>query len=311
MRFLALLCVTLSPILSGCTHAHQQRGVYVFGHQIRTVQMCGDPHVYWVVASREIRSRLESEHRRLTGRPYGEIYLEFRGETLEGPCEGFAAEYHGTMEITGIQEISATVPEDCRGGPSKHTAASTPQTFVFTCDDNYEFVARADGEEAWVFRPGGTVRLPRLPSASGSKYSDGSATLWTKGQQAFLEEGGKTHRGCRNDPRRAVWEHAKLNGADFRAVGNEPGWTLEILQQSKILLVTDYGTQRYEFELPEPTVDREAWITRYETRQRSHKLVILLRAQSCRDTMSDEIFETTAVVNLDGRELRGCGRALH
>jgi uncharacterized membrane protein len=136
-------------------------------------------------------------------------------------------------------------------------------------------------------------------------------TFWTKGQEALLKDRSKTHRGCQNDPRRAVWEHAKLNGADFRAVGNEPAWNLEILQQSKIVLITDYGTNRYEFELPEPAVDREARITRYETSQNRHELIIVLRGQPCRDTMSDETFETAVVVTLDGRELRGCGRALH
>jgi uncharacterized membrane protein/membrane-bound inhibitor of C-type lysozyme len=188
---------------------------------------------------------------------------------------------------------------------------SPSRTFAFVCDDGYQFVAGIEGAKAWVFRPEGTVDLAQVPSGSGAKYSDNSVTFWTKGQEAVLEDGKNRHRGCRNDPRRAVWEHAKLKGADFRAVGNEPGWNLEILQQSKIVLITDYGTSRYEFQLPEPTVDREARITRYETRQDGHELFILLRGDDCRDTMSDETSETIVVVILDGRELRGCGRALH
>jgi uncharacterized membrane protein/membrane-bound inhibitor of C-type lysozyme len=188
---------------------------------------------------------------------------------------------------------------------------ASPQTFVFTCEDEYEFVARIEGEKAWVFRPEGTVELPRVPAASGAKYSDGSVTFWTKGQDALLEDGGEMHRACRNDPRRAVWEHAKLNGVDFRAVGNEPGWSLEIAQQSKIVLVTDYGAVRYEFDLPEADTDPERRITRYDARGNGHTLTLVLQARACRDTMSGEEFETTVVVSLDGRELRGCGRPLH
>jgi putative lipoprotein len=182
---------------------------------------------------------------------------------------------------------------------------------VFTCDDAYEFVARIEGDRGWLFRPEGTVALPQVPSASGARYSDGSVTFWTKGQEALLDEGGRTHRGCRNHPGRAVWEHAKLGGADFRAVGNEPGWHLEIRQQSRIVLVTDYGASHDEFDLPEPSVDPEARVTRYETARDGLRLTLILRGSPCRDTMSGEAFETAVVVILDGRELRGCGRALH
>ncbi len=314
MRVISLLSLVLSLLLSCSSHAWQ-RGAYVFGHQVRTIQLCGDSRVYWVSASPHIRTRLESDSRRLTSRPYQEIYVEFTGGPIEGPREGFAANYDGVMEVREIHEISEAIPEECQRVANQRTGAasdwSTPRTFVFACEDDYEFVARIEGEKAWVFRPEGTVGLPHVPSGSGGKYSNGTVTFWTKGQDALLDDDGMTHRGCRDDPRRAVWEHAKLSGADFRAVGNEPGWHLEILQQSRIVLVADYGAARYEFDLPEPTVDREARVTRYETSRDGHGLTLVLRAHRCRDTMSGEEFETEVVVTLDGRQLRGCGRALH
>jgi uncharacterized membrane protein len=102
-----------------------------------------------------------------------------------------------------------------------------------------------------------------------------------------------------------------LSGADFRAVGNEPGWIVEIREQSKIVLITDYGTARYEFDLPELSVDAERSITRCDVSSDGHQLTLVLQALPCRDTMSGEAFETNVVVTLDGRELRGCGRPLH
>jgi membrane-bound inhibitor of C-type lysozyme len=36
-----------------------------------------------------------------------------------------------------------------------------------------------------------TVTLPQAESASGAKYSNGSITLWPKGNTALVEEGGE------------------------------------------------------------------------------------------------------------------------
>lgn len=38
-----------------------------------------------------------------------------------------------------------------------------------------------------------------------------------------------------------VWEKAKENGIQFRAVGNEPGWLIEIREDEKVRFVNDYG----------------------------------------------------------------------
>ncbi|MBW2335916.1 MAG: MliC family protein [Deltaproteobacteria bacterium] len=97
------------------------------------------------------------------------------------------------------------------------------QTYVYECNDGYGFVARIEGENAWLFLPNGTISLPHVRSGSGARYSDGSITFWSKGEAALLETDGNSRRNCRNNRRKAIWEDAKLNGIDFRAVGNEPG----------------------------------------------------------------------------------------
>ena len=205
---------------------------------------------------------------------------------------------------------ASIAPRTDAGEVAAAAVVSDAPTFVFGCTDGYEFVAKVGEEEAWVFRPAGAVALAREVSASGAKYSDGTVTLWTKGQEALLEEVGAIHRDCRNDPRRAVWEHAKLRGVDFRAVGNEPGWLLEIVDGSTIVLDTDYGAKRYVFDLP-PAEQSESDATLYRTQASGHDLSVAVRGQPCRDTMSGEAFETQVTVVLDGRTLHGCGRALH
>jgi putative lipoprotein len=185
------------------------------------------------------------------------------------------------------------------------------QTYMYECNDGYGFVARIEGENAWLFLPNGTISLPHVRSASGARYSDGSITFWSKGEEALLETGKNRHRNCRNNRRKAIWEDAKLNGIDFRAVGNEPGWHLEIRTGDKIVFVGDYGQSRYKFATPEPKVDQRSRTTTYEVQEAGHRAVIEIDGRSCGDTMSDETFEATVTVTLDGKEYRGCGRALH
>jgi putative lipoprotein len=188
-----------------------------------------------------------------------------------------------------------------------------PATFFFECT-GLTFTARHDPGGIFLFLPGETAWLPEAPAASGAKYSDGRTTFWSKGEEALVEHDGRTYRDCRNDRRRAVWEDAKLNGVDFRAVGNEPGWYLHVYDKGspeRIDFVTDYGRDYYTF----PNVRRETRQTpphtRYLAQIGAHRLEVTLEPGGCRDSMSGEPFETRVSVKLGNRAYTGCGRALH
>ena len=201
---------------------------------------------------------------------------------------------------------------------SDNTAASLKQTdqddaktYVYECSDGFEFVARVQAEKAWLFLPGETVNLPHVPSASGAKYSEDQITYWSKGDEAFLEIGDKKHPDCKNNRALAIWEDAKLRGVDFRAIGNEPGWNLEIIKGDLIVFLSNYGQNRYEFNAPEPSIDRPARTSIYNIQNDKHELSVIIKGRRCRDTMSGEAFETTVTVILDGKKYQGCGKALH
>jgi putative lipoprotein len=208
----------------------------------------------------------------------------------------------GVIEIPGDQEIPPA---------SDSQTQADPRTCVFECPNDFTFTARIEGQTAWLFLPGQTVSLPQVPSASGAKYSDGQTTFWNKGDEARLEIGEDRHQECSNNRARAIWEHAKLNGVDFRAVGNEPGWHLELKRGQTILLVSDYGQSSYVFDTPEPQEGEGTGTTTYRAQNQEHDLELRLQSRPCRDSMSGELFETTVTVNLDGRTFQGCGRALH
>ena len=181
---------------------------------------------------------------------------------------------------------------------------------VYECGEDYTFVVRIQGDTAWTFLPERTVALLHVPTGSGARYERDDITLWTKGEEALLQHGDAADRECVNNRRSAIWEHAKLNGADFRAVGNEPGWHL-VIYPDRIVLVADYGAATYEFDTPEPTTDPTIAQTTYQTSNDSHSLTVVLQGGGCTDTMSGEEFEVTVTVTLDDNTYRGCGRPLH
>ena len=107
-------------------------------------------------------------------------------------------------------------------------------------------------------------------------------------------------------PRKQAPPEGHGRHAIFRGAGNEPGWNIEI-GPAKTVLVTSYGEERHEFATPDPVLDEPAGRTTYGTSFDGHEIVVILTHESCNDTMSDETFPLRVRIELDDRELRGCG----
>jgi putative lipoprotein len=106
-----------------------------------------------------------------------------------------------------------------------------------------------------------------------------------------------------------VWHQAKLRGVSFRAIGQEPGWLLEITTGTEIFLSTDYGQSKIHYQYTDPEVDVEDHRTLYITGDGD--VEILIQGKDCKDTMSGEHFSVTVTVTIKEKKLAGCGRALH
>lgn len=102
---------------------------------------------------------------------------------------------------------------------------------------------------------------------------------------------------------------SQLSGVDFRATGNEPGWHMEIANGEKILLVTDYGENRFEFPASPP--DSSDGKTVYDVRAAGHHLETIIEDRSCIDSMSGRAFQSTVAVTIDGKKYNGCGGPPH
>jgi uncharacterized membrane protein len=207
--------------------------------------------------------------------------------------------------------MGAATPQKEQGLRQTSNTTKTAKTFVFECSDKFSYVARIEGDTAWLFLPQKTVNLHQVPSGSGVKFSDGQITHWTKGDEALLQTSAATYRNCMNNRAEAIWEHAKLNGVDFRAVGNEPGWYLEIRNTDKTLFVGNYGEFRVEFPTPDPYTIQEKRRTMYQSHVDGKKILVVIEERQCRDTMSGESFSVAVDVTIDQKTYRGCGRALH
>jgi putative lipoprotein len=203
------------------------------------------------------------------------------------------------------------IHDDVGAAASQEQDQTDARTYVYECSDGYGFIARHQNGKVWLFLPDKTINLPQVPSGSGAKYRKGQITYWNKGHEALLEVENENYLKCKNNRSKAIWEDAKFRGVDFRAVGNEPGWHLEIIESERVVFVGDYGQERYAFITAAPSIDQKERTTVYTAQNDKHELSVKIVGSRCRDTMSGEAFETTVTVILDGKKYRGCGKALH
>ena len=185
------------------------------------------------------------------------------------------------------------------------------QAFAWDCDDGLAVVSQldADTDELWLFLPTETVKLAHLAAASGAKYGSDDISFWSKGEEAMLAANGM-NRKCSVNRFRSNIESIKLSGGDFWAVGNEPGWSLEIYSDW-LVLTTGYGEQRHEVLITGRSEDRTAQPYAFRGMAGDEEIVVGLRAGPCFDTMSGEEFETAVEIDLGEQHLIGCGTALH
>ncbi len=128
--------------------------------------------------------------------------------------------------------------------------------------------------------------------------------IWSLSGHAGSEPESEEELAARN-----VWHAAKLRGVAFRAIGQEPGWLLEMSTGDKILLVTDYGQTRTEYPYVEPEVFQDQRKSVFTVRQ--NEFSVTIEGIKCMDSMSGEQFEVSVTIELNGKQLKGCGRALY
>jgi membrane-bound inhibitor of C-type lysozyme len=215
--------------------------------------------------------------------------------------------------------LFATLTVGCKkaAGPAGQKAdegqeGTQLKAFYYDCKDGKSVVtAYNDDDTMTLFAPGKTMKLKHLISGSGARYGyeDESVIFWSKGDDALYERDGRKTE-CSVNRLKSIIESVKLDGYDFYAVGNEPGWNLKI-GMGKIVFAIDYGNHRFTFKAPKPDERKAQRMTTYRASEGDHRIDVVLRGVECADSMSGEKFETTVLVVFDGKPLPGCGQALH
>jgi putative lipoprotein len=188
--------------------------------------------------------------------------------------------------------------------------ARPPQPAAFACEGLRFSVEYQDSATMRMLLAEDTVLLTSVVTASGARYRDERIDFWNRGEAATVIVDGRTYE-CRvataaNDP----WERARAAGVHLRAIGQEPGWMIEVTEEVELVLVTDYGRRRERFEHPQRDT-AEPGATIYRAADGDRRVQVVVRTQRCGDTMSGEAFELTVTVRIGDEELHGCGRRLH
>ena len=105
------------------------------------------------------------------------------------------------------------------------------------------------------------------------------------------------------------WEKAKEAGIDLRAIGQEPGWYVEIKNGEQIHFVTDYGETQITAVVSEPEVDAKG-VRTFRALTQAFDLMVLVEDKPHQDIMSGEEFPLTVTIKIGEQEYRGGGRNL-
>jgi uncharacterized membrane protein len=111
---------------------------------------------------------------------------------------------------------------------------------------------------------------------------------------------------------RALWDGVLFElerDQDLTAVGQEPGWFLELTQGKELRLIYAYGEKRVIIPAPPGTRDSSGAVT-YRAKADSTDLAILVTRANCADAMSGKPYPMTVTVTVNGETLRGCGEPM-
>ncbi|NJO39935.1 MAG: lysozyme inhibitor [Cyanobacteria bacterium CRU_2_1] len=76
-------------------------------------------------------------------------------------------------------------------------AQQQPTLYSYQCDDGRTFEAEYSSNAATLELDNRSVTLAQIPAASGTRYSDGQITLYSQGNEAFIEvNGDRLYNNC-------------------------------------------------------------------------------------------------------------------
>lgn len=224
--------------------------------------------------------------------PDGETWFRTAAPVPVVPGEGVPV----TLEM---QRVDAD-EQAAKGG-------STARVSHWTCEELGVMVR--PGDDPWRLRVSANGRDWTLARDSdGTRYRDDSGnTYLSSGTKATFSIAGEPSRTCVRADRPSPWNAALLEGLGFRAVGNEPGWYVEVGkgESPRLRAVVDYGERVLEIPGARPAGNGFRGVTKDGT-----QVSLSIDDGRCTDGMSGQVFEAGATLTVGRRTYRGCGAFL-
>ena len=104
----------------------------------------------------------------------------------------------------------------------------------------------------------------------------------------------------------ASLQDARARGVDFRGVGQEPAWVVELKEGDHITAVLDYGGTTLELPTPSGKTAADGTLT-YDASTDTDHLVLNIKGKTCVDSMSGESHPSTVELVVNDKPYHGCG----
>jgi hypothetical protein len=183
-------------------------------------------------------------------------------------------------------------------GPDHHA------TMVYHCDNLSTVIVRSTAAAMEVSSDGTRAILP-LVDPRTSRYSNGTTTL-TVLYEAIRLDGPAGNVVCLSAPGEVPWEDARRRGIEVRAVGDDPGWILEIDEGVAMTFVADGGATRLVVPISGRVIGkRHLTIAGFDS---THDIEVDVEPKVCGG--SSGVTTSAATVAVDGALYRGCARIL-
>lgn len=187
--------------------------------------------------------------------------------------------------------------------------------FVFECDTARFGVYYGEKfEEMKLYTSNDSYLLQHVIAASGARYANKEETIefWNKGEKARINFKGRKFQNCTSDARELSWFRARLECVSFRAIGQEPGWLVEIKEQQKSgKVLLDYGTRQLQLQnLKRAKRSHPPDSVIFKTVSDSIDMTIKSDKETCQDPMNGNQSPYKVTVTVGDENYKGCGRFL-
>ncbi|MGL5335946.1 MAG: hypothetical protein ACRC9R_07345 [Enterovibrio sp.] len=116
--FLPLVSLSFFACAAKPEMSHPYRGIYTQGFEVSSFTPCGSKKDHWLWAKDEkLLQKLDARIDKIRdqkGEPYPSLYVEMMAVDIGKSAEGFAADYHSTLDMKKLLRYSQTIPSNCK-----------------------------------------------------------------------------------------------------------------------------------------------------------------------------------------------------